>query len=107
VPWEQIEQEDSGPDGVEFSWESSDTDVPAKEFRLIDCQSCSQSLRVPTTHAGAVSCPKCLVKFSTENTVPKNKKKTGLFAVVIEYLMLEAFICILVLPFVFVLSLAN
>ena len=107
MPWEQIEEDNSGPDGAEFSWQSIDADVPAKEFRLIDCQSCSQSLRVPTTYAGAVSCPKCLVKFSTENTLPKKKKKTGLFVGVIEYLMIEALVCLLVLPFVIVLSLGN
>jgi len=67
MPWGQIEGEDSGPDGVEFSWESIDAGVPVKEFRLIDCQSCSQSLRVPTTYDGSISCPKCLVKFSAKD----------------------------------------
>ena len=107
MPWEQIGDADPSPDGVEFSWESIDTDVPAKKFRLIDCQSCSQSLRVPTTYDGSISCPKCLVKFSTENAEPIDKKKTGLFVGVIQYLMLEALVFLLVVPFFIVLSLAN
>ena len=105
MKWEQVEGAESSPDGAEFFWDRIDINVPPKEFRLIKCQSCSQSLRVPTTYAGSISCPKCLVKFSTEIAVPKKKKKTGLFVGVIEYLMLEALFWILVLPFAIVLSL--
>ena len=103
--WEQVEGAESSPDGAEFFWDRIDINVPPKEFRLINCQSCSQSLRVPTTYDGSISCPKCLVKFSTENAVPKEKKKTGLFVGAIEFLMFEVLTWLLVLPIVIVLSL--
>ena len=105
--WEQVEGAESSPDGAEFFWDRIDINVPPKEFRLINCQSCSQSLRVPTMYEGSISCPKCLVKFSTENAVPKRKKKTGFFEGAIGFLMLEALLWLFVLPLGIVLSLVN
>ena len=89
MPWEQIEEDNSGPDGVEFSWESIDTKVLVKEHRLIDCQSCSQSLRVPTTYDGSISCPKCLVKFSTKDTESTEKSGWGFFQFILALMRLR------------------
>ena len=91
MPWEQIGDTDPSPDGAEFSWESIDADVPVKEFRLIDCQSCSQSLRVPTTHDGPISCPKCLVKFSIKETKSTEKNGWGFFHFLFALTCIEGF----------------
>ncbi|DAC22976.1 MAG TPA: hypothetical protein D7H89_01560 [Candidatus Poseidoniales archaeon] len=91
MPWEEIEEDNSGPDGVEFSWESIDADVPAKEFRHIDCQSCSQSLRVPTTYDGPISCPKCLVKFSPKDTDSTEKSGWRFFHFIFALTCIEGF----------------
>ena len=99
MPWEQIGNTDPSPDGTEFSWQSIDTDVPAKEFRLIDCQSCSQRLRVPTTYDGSISCPKCLGKFSKKDTESTEKSGWGFFQFFLVWTALEGIA--MLLSFVF------
>ena len=65
MPWEKIEEVDSSPDGAEFFWDSIDSEVPAREFRLLDCQSCTRRLRIPTTYTGRILCPACDHMFSS------------------------------------------
>jgi hypothetical protein len=65
MPWEKIEEVDSSPDGAEFFWASIDGEVPAREFRLLDCQSCARRLRIPTTYTGRILCPACDHMFSS------------------------------------------
>lgn len=59
MPWEKIEEVNSNPDGAEFFWDNIEGEVPAREFRLLDCQSCARRLRIPTTYTGRILCPAC------------------------------------------------
>ena len=99
MPWEQIGNTDPSPDGAEFSWQSIDTDVPAKEFRLIDCQSCSQRLLVPTTFDGSISGPKFLFKFSNKDTESTEKSGWGFFQFILVWTGLEGIAILLNLVF--------
>ena len=99
MPWEQIGNTNPSPDGAEFSWQSIDTKAPVKEYRLIDCRTCSQSLRVPTTHDGPISCPKCLVKFSTKDTESTEKSGWGAFQFILVWSGLEGIAILLSLVF--------
>ena len=99
MPWEQIGDAGPSPDGAEFFWDSIDTKVPVKEYRLIDCRTCSQSLRVPTTYDGSISCPKCLGKFSKKDTESTEKSGWGFFQFFLVWTALEGIA--MLLSFVF------
>ena len=99
MPWEQVGGADSSPDGAEFFWDSIDPKVPVKEYRLIDCRTCSQRLRVPSTYDGSISCPKCQVKFSTKDTESTEKSGWRFFHFIFVLTGLEGFAMLLFLVF--------
>lgn len=107
MPKQLFEGSDLNSEPGESFWDGVGTPTAIKEFRLLNCHSCHQSLRVPTAYAGTVSCPKCLVKLSTENTEPKEKRKTGFFAGIIGFILIDVFAFLFILPIAILLSVLN